>query len=436
VAPNNNDRYNNDQCKNGPDKSDPDKNDKIYKKVPMIRISRSCWPILLLCLCSLTAHAASDPVNNANGANALQEAKVKIDRNIFTRPWNKVPFDTAYFTFTNEQMKEKWPHMMRGLKLPFPSIELINYAKQHYPEIMKGVNPALADNTEKYQAALLDVARSFFAGDFQTAYKTGKDLGALGLEMSAFAETIYACYLPTRQSVKYMMLQDVVNTFESFDKMMAKMAVDKNPLIRANAAFAYLGDAYAIARIAEESPIPVVLARGYIEKLKHAASQVLTIYPNHPLGLAFRAGLDAGIMRRVGKFTGRLTYGARTTVAVGDFEKSVDMVPDQAITQYEFANALIYMDQKRELNSAMLHLEAAIRARPSFAMEALDSMYAYKRLQEIRLYALDYRSFRQFDNDRRHFIDVTDRNLNNVMAPNLTLDMLKHPEKYKLPPLK
>ncbi len=374
-----------------------------------------------------TALAADDTSSDA------PSDRVQIDRSIYDQTWNPVPFDTSYFTFTNEQLKEKWPHLMRGLKLPYPSIELIKYVKKHYPDALEGVDEELVNNPKKYQAALLDVARDFFAGRFQDAYKGGLKLGAIGKELSAFAETIYACYLTKRQSVKLMMLQDVIDTFDSFKDMIKKMSTDKNPQVRANAAFAYLGAAYNMARIAEESPIPVVVARGYIAQIKDAAKHVLTIYPNHPLGLAFRAGVNAGIMRRVGKFTGRITYGASTVTAIHDFEKSIDLVPDQAITQYEYANALIYMDQKRDLNKAMRHLETAIRTRPTFAMEALDSMYAYKRLQEIRLYALDYRSFRQFDSDRRHFIEVTDRNLHNVMAPNLTLEMLKHPEKYKLP---
>ena len=395
------------------------------------------WLILASLLAPVISHAA--PPESANGKAAYQDIKMQnipIDQRIYLKPWNKVPFDTGYFTFSDAQLKTRWDFLVRSFKLPYPSVELIRYAQRHYPEIMDGVDPELAKNPAKYQAALMDVGRAFMAGDYQKAYRDGKQLGALGNALSALSETIYACYLTEHQSVKYMMLQDVINTFDNYQELIQRAAEDKNPELRAVAAFIYLGYAYAIARIAEESPIAVVVARGYVDKLKHAADMVLKLSPNQPLGLAFRAGLDAGIMRRVGKFTGRMTYGARTTVATGDFEKSIDLVPDQAITQYEYANALIYMDQKRELNDAMRHLETAIRTTPAFAMEALDSMYAYKRLQEVRLYALDYRSFRQFDKDRRHFIEVTDRNLTNVMAPNLTLDMLRHPEKYKLPPLK
>ena len=66
-------------------------------------------------------------------------------------------------------------------------------------------------------------------------------------------------------------------------------------------------------------------------------------------------------------------------------------------------------------------------------MDALDTMYAYKRLQEIKLYALNYHSFRKFEKDRRKFIRATDRNLTNVRAPVLTMEMLDNPDKYKLP---
>jgi tetratricopeptide (TPR) repeat protein len=406
-------------------------------KMPLLH---SRWLLMLLCFLGATALADSNGANSqppqtAPASSTLANDRVKIDQGIFTRPWNRVPFDTSYFTFTDAQMEARWDEMMKGFKLPFPSVELIRYATQHYPESMEGVDPALVKDPARYQKAYLNVARAFFAGDFQQAYLKGKALkGAFAIEISAFSEAIYACYLTRRQSVKYMMLQDVINSFDSFKGLLNKMVTDKNPDIRANVAFVWLGYAYAIARIAEEAPVPLVLARGYADKVMHAGDKVLALEPDLPLGLAFRAGLNAGIIRRVGKFTGRLTYGARTTVAIDDFEKAVDQVPNQAIVQYEFANALIYMDRKRKINDAMRHIEAAIRARPEYAMEALDSMYAYKRLQEIRLYALDYRSFREFDDDRRHFIDVTDRNLHNISMPNLTLDMLKHPEKYRLPP--
>lgn len=409
------------------------------------------WTLSLLCLFALTAHAAGTSTSTDNALGQLeaeakskmtdaqlqkaQQQKVHINRDIFSKDWNKVPFDPNYFTYSDAQLKQNWTRLMYAFKLPFPSLELINYIKTNYPSAMDGVEPQLANNPAKFQEALLDATRDFFAGRFKSAYLKGRELGAYGEMISAFSETIYAYYLTDRQSVKYMMLQDVINNFDKYRDLLDAMAKDSNKKMRAIAAFAYLGMAYAYGRIAEESSIPVILARGYVGIVQDANTKLLNIYPNHPLGLALKGAINSDIMRRVGKFVGRMTYGARTTTAINAFKKSLELVPNQAITQYEFANTLIYLSHKRKINQAMRHFEKAIRTPPQYAMEALDSMYAYRRVHEIRIYALDYRSFREFDDDRRNFIEITDRNLNNVMSPNLTYDMLQHPNKYILPKL-
>jgi hypothetical protein len=282
----------------------------------------------------------------------------------------------------------------------------------------------------------MDTMRDFLAGNFQEAYRGGIKLGAIGWEVAGLSEFIYAYYLADRQSVKYMMLQDVIHQFDKYRKDIKRMLTDKNLAVRANAKLLELGYAYAMGRLAEEQPVAAILARGYLPKIREAVDSVLAVDPNNPLAMALDAGISSDIIRRVGKFTGRITYSARTDNIVENFERANKEAPGQALVLYEFANSLIYTDYKRYINRAMILFAEAVRTRPRFAMQALDSMYAYKRLQEVRIYALDYRSFRRFDSDRRHFTDVTDRNLTNVLAPTLTLDMLKHPEKYKLPPLK
>ena len=179
--------------------------------------------------------------------------------------------------------------------------------------------------------------------------------------------------------------------------------------------------------------MPIVVARRYIGKIKNSAEEVVEVMPEQPLAHAFRAGVDAGIMRRVGKFTGRMTYGARTTTVEDSFAEALEMAGDIPIVNYEYANALIYMNRKRDLNEAISYLEKAMKIRPEFSMDALDVMYSYKRLQEVRLYALNFRSFRKFEKLRRKFSKQTDRNLTSIISEPLSMDMLNNPEKYVLP---
>jgi hypothetical protein len=323
--------------------------------------------LIILCLFSLNGYANRDDDDEDDDemdevtAEELAMENIPVDERIFRVRWNEVPFDKRFFTYTDEQIEEKWDYLMRGLRIPFPSAEYMRAQSTKYPFIIEGIKD--------------------FDGDFDKLEKR---------------------YLSVWRKFKTL------------------------------AAAVRLGYAYAIARIAEESPIPIVVARGYIGKIKNNSDHITDLVPDHPLGHAFRAGVDAGIMRRVGKFTGRMTYNARSTVVGSSFGKARKLTPDIPIVAYEHGNALIYMNRNRNINEALALFEEASKMQPQFAMDALDTMYAHKRLQEVRLYTQNYRSFRKFEKDRRRFSRVTDRNLTNILSPVLTMDMLENPEKYKL----
>jgi tetratricopeptide (TPR) repeat protein len=236
----------------------------------------------------------------------------------------------------------------------------------------------------------------------------------------------------TLAAINLSKIEDVKNALDSMAQKLVNLMQD-DPEVAPIVATVKLGYAYAIARIAEESPVPIVVARRYIGKIKTSAEEVVEVMPEQPLAHAFRAGVDAGIMRRVGKFTGRMTYGARTTTVEESFAEAMEMAGDIPIVNYEYANALIYMNRKRDLNEAISYLEKAMKIRPEFSMDALDVMYSYKRLQEVRLYALNFRSFRKFEKLRRKFSKQTDRNLTSIISEPLSMDMLNNPEKYVLP---
>jgi hypothetical protein len=378
------------------------------------------------------ATAPDAPIND----KALEAKSIVIDPRIYKMEWNKVPFDTNYFMLTDAQLPEFWKETLWPfMHLPFFSIDLLKYAIKHYPDQFVGVDPYLLKHLDVYQKRLMEAMRNYLAGNFQLAYQQGIKLGAMGWEVAALSEVVYAYYLTERRSVKYMMLQDVINQYDQRAKAVARMLKDPNPVVRANAKIANLGYAYAVGRLAEEQSIAVAVMHDYLPKAQKVILNVLATDPSNPLALMAQAAMSSEIIRRVGKFTGRITYNARTADVVERFERVIKDVPDQPLILYEFANSYIYMDHKRDINTAMKLFVRAVQVRPRFAMQALDCMYAYKRLNEVRIYALDYRSFDRFDKERRHFAEVTDRNLNNVLGAPLTLDMLKHPEKYKLPPL-
>lgn len=389
-------------------------------------------------LCGLVVFAAPALAQQDN-AEELKKEKIEVDERIFQQEWNAVPYDTKYFTYSDAELRERWHYLARGLEssrapVPFPSADFLREQLGKYPNLKETVQGFDGDY-EKLEARYLDSWRDFFAGNFKQGWQKGKRLGGIGELPALLSQLMYAIYLAERQSVKNMLLQDIIDqTDEYFDRYPEYVNQAQNDSeVAALIAAMYLVKNYAMARIAEEAPIPVIAARGYIRKIQGGSDKLLEIAPGQPLGMAFDAGVGAGIMRRMGKFTGRMTYGARITNVEERFARALEKGGDIPIVNYEYANALIYMSRKREINSAIRYMEKAMRIHPTFSMDALDVMYSYKRLQEIRLYALNYRSFRDFDKARRDFARITDRNLTSVLTPPLNMDMLNHPEKYKLP---
>ena len=115
-------------------------------------------------------------------------------------------------------------------------------------------------------------------------------------------------------------------------------------------------------------------------------------------------------LRRVGKKAGRMTYGARQSVATEYFEHAIARVNDMAIVRYEYGNAIIYIHKKRNLEQALAEIEKAAKMKPYFAMEALDAMYAAKRTKEIEALAKFEGSFRAFERKRMRY--QKDSNIN------------------------
>lgn len=399
--------------------------------------ARPFWLVILLSCCLvLSAHAVEDDGNldemDEVLPGELTYEDIPVDDRIFERPWTPVPFNTAFFDYTPEEIEARWDEFMAGIRAPFPSPGYLEYMISNYPEIVEGVE-AFNGDYEDFSRRNIHVWRLFLRGDLQQAREEGIQLGVMGLYPAMFAQTLYAIYLSERQTEKYMMLQDVANRVRENFHLLDR--AEDDPIAAELVAFTKLGYAYALGRIAEESPVPVILFRRYIGKIKDGAEGVIDLVPDHPLGHAFRAGVDAGIMRRVGRATGRVTYGARSTVVDESFRKAFDMAPDIPILNYEYANALIYMSRKRDLDLAYEYLERATHFTPQWSMDALDTMYAFKRLQEVRLFDRHYRSFRAFERQRRRFSRTTDHNLTNVLSPPLTMDMMENPEKYRLPSL-
>lgn len=341
--------------------------------------------------------------------------RIAVDPILINQPWQPVPFATSFFDLPEEQLEQAWPRLMRGLLVPYPSAEYLQLRLQHFPELLEELGPHFDGDYQRLSQEVLHTWRLFFRGDFRAAKEHGMRLGVYGKIPGYFAQIIQAIYLADSNTEKHQMLQDAADQVASYAKVLKAMEGDSR--FEEDYMMLRLGYAYAIGRIAEDVPIMVALARNYLFKVLGAVNDVLDIRGDHPVGLAFRAGIDANLIRVVGKAVGRLTFGARQTRVQGYFEDSFEAVDDMAIVHYEYANALLYINKGRDEEEVMEHLTKARNMQPNFAMEALDSMYADKRSHEVHDFLRYGRSFRAYERRRKAYVSETDENLHNVLKP-------------------
>lgn len=324
--------------------------------------------------------------------------QIAVDRQVLAKVWHKVPFDAQPFDYTPEQIRASWDQLMSGLGVPYPSAQLMRDSYARFPEL-QAAHRGFAGDYDQLEQDLNHVWRLFLRGDFQAAMQRGSELGPMGTVAGKVSQVFYAVYLEPNLDQKHMLLQDSANTIRGFANAFEQMKKSKEEVYRNNYVVAQIAYVYAIGRIAEDVPIPVAIGRNYVFKVLGAIDDVRTMAPQNPLGLAASAGADANVVRKVGKATGRITFGARQNTIRTDFEQALKTA-DLAVIRYEYANAILYLNKKRDIDEAIAQLKRAESTKPRFAMEALDAMYASKRRREVEALARSGTSFRSFERKR------------------------------------
>jgi tetratricopeptide (TPR) repeat protein len=324
------------------------------------------------------------------------DADIPIEQQVLRKPWHRAPFGPRAFDMPVERIARDWDKLMRLMRVPYPSADYLRIRHKKFPDIVNA--DTFNGDYEQLSRDVLEVWRLFFRGDFQEAMVAGDELGAVGQMAGKLAQMTYAIYLEPDLKHKHMLLQDAINQIRDRGEILDEMRKDSrfhNDFISIRCAYA-LG----IGRIAEDVPIPVAIGRNYVFKLLSVTDDAREFAPMHPMGLTFRAGIDANVVRKLGKATGRITFGAKQTNVEGLYQRALDIVPDSAVIRYEYANSFLYLNNKREIDRAIEELDKAAAQRPLFAMEALDAMYAAKRRKEVRALAEWKGTFRSFERKR------------------------------------
>lgn len=359
---------------------------------------------------SLLLPGAARAADDAEAADNLT-----VDTDFLKRRWQAFPFDPAPFSYTFAELEQQWDSLLRGYLIPYPSPQYLRARYQRYPQMWKELKFQDEDYA-MHSRNVLEVWLLFFRGDFQAAREAGLEYGGFARVPALFAQIIQAIYLAETLREKHSLLQDAVDGVTYYGTVFQPRPQD-DPQYRADYAMIRLGYAYGIGRIAEDVSIPVALARDYIGKVTRASNDILAVYPEHPMGLGLSAGIGANVIRRAGKLAGNIAFGATADDAKTRFETSFALVPDVALTRFEYANTLLYVDKASAIDEAIAQLKLAASFTPRHAVEALDVAYAHKRLIEIEDYKAAGGGFGAYDRKRRRFQNSTGRNLYCITTP-------------------
>ena len=341
----------------------------------------------------------------------LERNRIPVDPEVINGPWRAPPINRNAYTYTFDEIRDNWDYLMRGLLIAYPSPEYIERLANRYPNLMHEMHYGDAD-WEQHSLNVLEVWQAFFRGDYRRARDLGIHYGGYAEVPGSFAQILHAIYLTETYEEKQMHLQDVINRVAHFGAAFPFLPgdddfVDDYVMVR-------LGVAYAVGRLAEDETVARTLAAGYAPMVINVGAEIMGVAPDHPVVLALNAALDANVIRRVGRAAGRMTFGAQPINAIEQFERAIELVDDMAVLRYEFANSLLYMESSAQTERAIQQLEAAVEFEPAFSMEALDILYAGKRLEEVRAWQASGMSYRAFDRARRNHMREHGINLYSV----------------------
>ncbi|MEH6346737.1 MAG: hypothetical protein V7785_16710 [Bermanella sp.] len=290
---------------------------------------------------------------------------------IYQSNWRAFPFEKKSFLQTPASLKQNWQHLHRATHYPFPDARFIAQ--------LLAKNPKLKASIPQYQsinqvASTLQLAWiAFFEGNFQKATQLGYSLGPIGHCVAFYAQATYASRLETNDDKRHALWEDVLNRHQLSSSLTRYDSMTRF--------FAF----FSMARLSEELSMPVVVARDYLNKMLLTLAELNADEPNNIFVLAARGSIDAGIVRKLGKLMGRLAFGANDESIEKYYFKALTQDKNLPTVHIEYAQALLYMYGKKKLDQAIQHMKIASEAEPGYALEAMNTFKAQKRLEELLL---------------------------------------------------
>jgi hypothetical protein len=290
--------------------------------------------ILLSALSISTQSAANQPLAN----------QIPDHRSISSTIWPPYPKTLIQFDYSGSKLQQNWSLLTAGIQLPWPDSAFIKTMMKQFPQLSDqliaiaakpnshpALKPILQQNFLPLAEAVQEVWRRHYQGQYQQAYELGLKLGPAGLLPALYSKLIHTTFLvaETEKNGHYLEV-------ERYTQSLLPLANNYN--------FLLFGDAYQKARRLELMSTSAATASGLLGPTQKSLQSLRKQFPDNPLYSAMLAGIDAGIIERVGNFLGGLTYGANEENTLTLFNQALNQEKRLAVLYNEFSLALIKLD--------------------------------------------------------------------------------------------
>jgi len=287
--------------------------------------------------------------------------------------WQPYPSDLTQFDYSGDKLKANWDKLTMGTQQEWPDEVFIKSMATAYPKLKNNMlelaakpnaHPAvkalLNDDFSPLAAALQQAWRLHYEGKFEQAYNLGMQLGAAGSVPAIYSKLIHTTFLVHSPTDKLAIFQALA------DK--AEQSLELTP----GYDFGEFGLLYAHARTLELLDTSAALSTGLLGSTQNRLQELSERHPKNSLFPTSYAGIQAGVVERVGSFVGRVTYGATASRAVEGFQQALELQPNLPVIYNEFIVALKRINHKKH-NILIQDLAAyCLTLTPYSAEEALN----------------------------------------------------------------
>ena len=169
---------------------------------------------------------------------------------------------------------------------------------------------------------------AFDEGRYLEAADLGESLGTSeGHALAADALAVYGHYVAA-DAEKQPILER------------ARRAADEALALDGTSAEARFQVAHAMARYAQSLGPAKAVRQGFVGKSREAIEAVLEVDPDLAKARLSLASWHADVVAGVGRLIARLTYGATVQGAMENYERALELAPEEKATYFEFARGL------------------------------------------------------------------------------------------------